>query len=421
MMGLKAYTNKYLPIAILYFFFNSFLLPLGLLYTTLLTPFFIVWLFKYPSFKYLAVFFGITVPFMIVHFINGVDYMVYFKSYLLFFSVYVFCLTFYQFLLVQSSLDALFWNITVLNICFVVLALFILITPYYDLMWYKNTLTTGVEPTYRLKLLTYEASYYSLLFLPIALFFYLKMLLHQFSGKLIVFFLITIPLVLSLSFGVILGLIFAMVLVFCVEPRLLSRNPKWPVFVAGGLVVVALVIFLLIRFYPDNMVFVRIVNFTRGKDESFNRRTFDAMYLGWKLAEQKSLLFGSGPGQIKLTGIEIFSTYYQSTFTPEQIVIPNNVGDLLAKYGLLGVGIKLFLEVFFFFKTRVHLNYYRFALFCFVFFYQFTGSFITNIAEYVIWLMAFCPVLFPAFNREKIFPLSHKANQPVNKDKVVTD
>jgi hypothetical protein len=34
-------------------------------------------------------------------------------------------------------------------------------------------------------------------------------------------------------------------------------------------------------------------------------------------------------------------------------------------------------------------NYYRLLLFLFVFIYQFTGSFITNVAEYVIWILAF--------------------------------
>jgi hypothetical protein len=32
-----------------------------------------------------------------------------------------------------------------------------------------------------------------------------------------------------------------------------------------------------------------------------------------------------------------------------------------------------------------------------MFVYQFTGSFISNIAEYVIWILAFKPDLFPEF------------------------
>jgi len=48
--------NRYMPIAVLYFFFNSFMLPQGLLYTTILTPLFLIWLLKYPSLNYLYYF-----------------------------------------------------------------------------------------------------------------------------------------------------------------------------------------------------------------------------------------------------------------------------------------------------------------------------------------------------------------------------
>ncbi len=50
--------------------------------------------------------------------------------------------------------------------------------------------------------------------------------------------------------------------------------------------------------------------------------------------------------------------------------------------------------------TKVWRNYYRLLLFVFVFIYQFTGSFITNIAEYVIWIMVFTTV-FKEYDVEK--------------------
>src|ERR1700732_4312001 len=96
--------NKYMPIALLYFFFNGFLLPLGLLYTTILSPFFLIWLYKYPSFGYIKAFFIFTIPFAIIHFLWGVDAAYYFRSFLLLFSVFIFGLAFYQFLKVCKSL-----------------------------------------------------------------------------------------------------------------------------------------------------------------------------------------------------------------------------------------------------------------------------------------------------------------------------
>src|SRR6267154_6088912 len=90
--------NKYLPVAILYFFFNGLLLPLGLLYTTLLTPVFLYWLYKQHSIRWVGAFFIILAPFLLVHFANGVNTAYYIKSTILLFTVFVFCISFYQFL-----------------------------------------------------------------------------------------------------------------------------------------------------------------------------------------------------------------------------------------------------------------------------------------------------------------------------------
>ena len=67
------------------------------------------------------------------------------------------------------------------------------------------------------------------------------------------------------------------------------------------------------------------------------------------------------------------------------VVIPNAVGDTLAAFGIFGIALRLVLQIVFFFQNQgAYSNYYRLALFLFIFIYQFTGSFITNIAEYVI-------------------------------------
>ena len=105
-----------------------------------------------------------------------------------------------------------------------------------------------------------------------------------------------------------------------------------------------------------------------------------------------------------MIGLETFVKFYKwEGFTTGTIAIPNSIGDTLAVFGVLGVLLKLALEIYFFFKTQVYSNFYRLALFLFIFIYQFTGSFISNIAEYVIWLMAFYPTLFPEFDKKKIF------------------
>ena len=394
--------NKYLPFAILYFFFNSFLLPDGLLYTALLTPFFLVWLYSKPSFNYIWYFFILTIPFSFIHLLNGIELFTYLRSYLLFFTAYVFCIAFYQFLKDSHSLANIFKSLATINLFFIIMALIALFIPVLkDWFWWQNALTAGVDKIARLKLLTYEASYYSLLLVPIVLYYYLKIILTDFPNKWFTFWVITIPMLLSLSFGVLTGIGISLIVLICSDIRLLSFA-KFKRYILMACIGLAVFLFVLILFFPDNIIFIRVSNIFKGYDSSFKGRVFDALYLGWKAAEQKSIFFGAGPGQLKVIGMDIFKKFYRYDQFGA-IAIPNSIGDLLAVFGLLGVALKITLEFYFFFKTRVYTNFYRLSLFLFIFIYQFTGSFITNIAEYVIWILAFYGPLFPEFNKINVF------------------
>ena len=399
--------NKYLPISILYFFFNSFLLPHGLLYTALLTPLFLIWLYPYKLFSFLWIFFLVSIPYAIVHVVNGVEMVSYLKSYGLLFTVFVFELAFYQFLRLCKTLGSLFKTLLLINFCFVFLAFITLFIPKLQgILWYVSLITSGVEASTRLRLFTYEASYYSFLLAPIALYYYLKILLFRLPNKLLIFFLVTIPLLLSLSFGVMAGIVISLILLFCSDVKLVTLNKKLSLRILVTLVLFCVFLFFAFQFFPNNIVFVRIANIFEGHDTSFSGRTFDSIYLGWKLAEQKSILFGAGPGQIKVIGLDLFKEYYRyEYFTPNQIAVPNSLGDLLATFGLTGVILKLGLEIFFFLKTKVYSNFYRLTLFLFIFIYQFTGSYLTNIAEYAIWIMAFYPFLFKEFDKKNIYKI----------------
>lgn len=403
--------NKYLPIAIVYFFFNSLFLPHGLLYTTILTPLFLLWLYRFPLFGYVWLYFLITAPFVVVHLWKGVNLSSYFVSYTILFTVYVFCLVFYQFLNECKSLGNIYKNISLINFGLVGFALFALFIPWLkDTFWSYSLITSWTDRIYRLKMLTYEASYYSLLFLPIALFYYLKLILQKHPDKWLTFTIVTVPLLLSISFGVILGLVISLFLIFCSDIRLFTYSEKFPrhFILVLSLFLIGLLIFW--KLNPNNILFVRIANIFQGRDTSFRGRTFDSLYLGWQLAAQKSLVFGAGPGQIKEIGLELFTNFYKwGGFTTRNVAVPNSIGDTLANFGLLGVLIKLSLAIYLFFKTAVHTNFYRLGLFLFIFIYQFTGSFISNIAEYVIWLLAFHQNLFPEFDKKNIFLKSNLA------------
>jgi hypothetical protein len=403
--------NKFLPIAIIYFFFNSFLLPGGLLYTTLLTPLLLLWIIKYPTFNYLSVFFLVSLPFVVIHLLNGVNILAYLKSYLLLISVFVFGLCFYQFLKECKHLPKIFRSLIIINLFFVIIALISLFIPLLkSTFWYVTEFTSGVNRIARLRMLTYEPSYYSILFVPVVLYYYLKIVLLKLPNAIFIFLLLTIPLLLSLSFGIILGIILAMAILFLSDIKLFTLRRKFPAKFIFGILIFLLLFTIILQLFPNNPLFIRIGNIFAGKDVSFRGRTFDSFYLAWKIAAEKSILFGSGPGQTKLIGLDFFKEFYNYTnFTVDEIGIPNSVGDTLATFGILGVLIRLSVQVYFFFKTNVYSNFYRLSIFIFVFIYQFTGSFITNIAEYVLWILAFYPALFPEFDKKNVYEFNRKA------------
>jgi len=391
--------NKYLPAAILYFFLNGFLLPVGLLYTTLLTPLLLIWVSRYRNIRPALLFFLMLIPFIIAHSLLEVDWAYYGYSLALSFSVFVFGLAFYQYVLSCSSLREIFQSILLINAFMTVIALIALPVPgLRDFFWYNKALSHGIEGIERLKMLTYEPSYYSIVLAPIAIYYLLKATRNELPQRATYLALVLIPLFLSLSFGVILGIALSLLLLLIIRGGgqlrrygVLRRVSGWALL----LLAVAVVAFLT---FPDNFIIRRLDNILAGRDSSFTGRTLDSFILSLDIVHRKSLWWGTGFGQFKLLGVARFREFYNSNhYTLHDVVIPNSIGDLLGTLGLLGVAIKLFIEAYFFFRARVFRNDYRLVLFLFIFVYQFTGSFISNIAEYVIWILAFTPDLFPEF------------------------
>jgi hypothetical protein len=255
---------------------------------------------------------------------------------------------------------------------------------------------------YRLKMLTYEPSYYCTLFAPIVIYYMLKGVRKELPRAWLYYCLVLIPLFLSLSFGVILSIALAFVAILVWDARHTIFTKKNFKYLLGGTLLVGAVLAGLAIFHPDNVLFRRMANVFSGRDLSFNGRTLDSYRIAMLVLQNRSMLFGVGFGQVKVLALPIFSHYYNTTkFKVSDIGIPNAMGDLFATLGLISVLLKLYLEFFFFFRTKVSSNYYRLALFLFIFIYQFTGSFIMNIAEYAVWIMAFHPGLFPEFNKVK--------------------
>ena len=393
--------NRYCPFAFIYFFINSLGLPFGLTYTAILTPLFYWWVFRERKKEILLPFLVCLSPFLIAHAILGVEVRTYIISVVNFIAVYIFCQAFYTFLKAATNIESIFKKILIINIFACLIAAVIYFSSYSGLLWMQQTITDGVDNFTRLKLFTYEASYYATLFIPLFFFYFMQVILKQNKiNSWLLLSMLTVPYILSFSIGVISCLLLAVAITYLIHFRALTKKKR----VLSLLLVVASlsVSFLIVLwlFFPQNINFLRFENIFSGKDTSGNGRTSEAFILAMKMLDLKSYAWGIGAGQIKILGADIIRSYYLYDLDYNTFAIPNAAAETLAIFGWVGLSLRILIECFLFFYTKVWTNYYRLLLFLFIFLYQFTGSFITNIAEYVIWILAFTNA-FPDFDVRK--------------------
>ena len=398
--------NKYLPFAILYFFLNSVFLPLGLLYTTLLTPVFLIWLYRQNKIEYWWVFFILTIPFIYIHYRQDIDLYYYFKSYVLLFTVFVFILTMIRFLQITTSLRTIFRRLLNINFILVCIACILFFIPHIrGLMWSVYDVSTGLNKFPRLSLFTYEPSYYSTLLVPLAFYYYLKIIFFKYPNAGFIFFMVSFPLIISFSLGAILGITISFGILFFPDIRKFFMKKNVAVYALTAALFIMAACIVLYFIYPNNPLYLRIKNIFSGRDSSFKGRGSDSFQLAWRVVREKSIYFGIGLGQLKLIGVKIWNDFYNTVFNVNSITIPNAVAETFAIYGIAGLIIRFSLEWYFFFRTKTYSNYYRLGLFIFIFIYQFTGSYFFNVAEYTIWALAFSQV-FEEFNRKNILKKS---------------
>lgn len=395
----------FLAVSILYLFFNSFLLPDGLLFTTLLTPFFFINLLRYKGAWTYLVFLSITIIIAAIHY-STIEYLrEYIKSFIVLQSVAIFTLNTYYVIKKEENLAVTFKVLASLNMVLLGISILFLFIPLLKpWMWYEISMSEGLPVIPRLKMLTYEASYYSFIIVPLFAYYLLnRSLLKKKVG--ILFLTLLLSLILSLSFGVLAALIVSIVMVYFLNLNELGRKINLNYF-ALGVIFLIVGVGLIYWFNPHNFIFDRLSNIFTGKDSSAKGRTLESFKLSWEIAKEKSLYFGIGLGQLKLIGRDYIIQYYVYDNIPAVVRIPNAVAETLNIFGLFGIFIRFSIIIFLFFKTRVWNNYYRLMLFIFIFIYQFTGSFLFNVAEYIIWILAFSPHIFPRFNRQhfKILP-----------------
>lgn len=388
----------FLGLATVFMFFNSIGLPDGLLYTTVLAPVFLLFLLNQKGIKTYLLFLLASGALGMVHAFIGInDPLSYIRSFAVLQAVAIFVLIVYDALPRHLEQAGTFKTLAVVNLALLGICLLLRSMPgLSDWVWYTVPISPGVPVVPRLKMFTYEASYYSLLITPLVLYYLLKCWLCNAKVGLL-FCSLIVSLLLSFSLGVIAGILIGLLLMVLIRFSTLSKRLPLRWMMIAGLVIISLAVGLYI-FYPQNALFLRLHNIWAGKDTSARGRTYEAFSIAWEVAKMKSLYFGIGPGQLKSLGRDYIIQYYHYSHIPTAVRIPNTVAETLNIYGLVGLIIRFTILIFLFIKTRVWNNYYRLSLFAFMFVYQFTGSFISNTAEYMIWAIAFCPGILPVFD-----------------------
>jgi len=387
-----------LGIACVYFFFNSFLLPDGLLYTILLSPIFLVWLrlHKVPIGRYAFIYFLCWLPLLVIHYAYGISLPDYLKSSVLYFTVFLFAVTVHTYFRHYSfTYESIMEKVLKLNFLFVIVAVFLLVADKKDILWSVTDISEGVSDFPRLRMLTYEPSYYSLLLIPSLLYYFQYIFYRNISRRQWVLLItVLISLGLSLSYGAIFisMLSLGLFVLFNFLSGLRRQQNKRFILFLGILFVLAVT--LVLGLFSNSGFVLRILNIFDGNDSSINNRSSQAYFLALSIADLKSQIFGVGPGQLKLLGQDLISTVYsfatdEATGQTGTARIPSSMAETLAIFGYLGFFLKIAFELYLFRKTRVKRSSFRFCLFIFMFIYQFVGSFSTNIVEIFFWVLAF--------------------------------
>lgn len=394
--------SVFLSFSLLYFFCNNIFLPQGLLYTTLLTPLFLFWLYKEGRIKNLIKWSALLIVPIPFHVYLGFDMRTYIISTGLVITAWVFLFTAIEALRkMKDRLEDVFRFVLFVNFILVILVLIaLLFVPNNFTFWYLHRITPDVSIFPRLMLMAYEPSHYALLLTPVYLFFILKILTGQSKYNLLLIIGVGLPLFLSLSFGVIGAMIiaisFAIVFYFKKLPIVTQR------IVLFSLPFLFVVTLILLIAWPNNVIFVRLENIFQGTDTSSNGRIKYAFSIANNFVQHYNAWFGIGPGQIKVLFNDLLVNFHKSTTLYEGVWrIPNSMAETIATYGYYGFILKLGFEIYFFIRLKIYQNFYSLSLFIFIFIYQFTGSFTINIAELGIWALVF-QSKFTDFDIEKV-------------------
>ena len=369
-----------ISLAIIYFFFNRTFLPHGLLWTTIFSPLLYLWLLSIGQKRVLLKYFLVTGPLVLFQILlsSVSDPISLVRSFTLCMCIYLTAYAFAIFIRRQNERIILrvFHILITLNFIFCIFAVVTHQIGLFDNLWSE-------ELSPRLRLLVYEPSYYGTLMVPLVSFSIFRVYSRPSAARLLVLVLSIFPFAVCMSVGTTVGLICALGFV-----ALLNLNHF--IFRKTGLILMTLLCLLaMIVIQFDNIITARLLGFLAGEDSSGSVRTTQSYIVAYQIADTSSFLFGAGFGQSKVLAAQFFDEWWLGLDFKD---IGNVVAATFSEHGLYGLVVRFSVIIYLYFKMKVGRDFFRATLFWFAFVYQFTGSYITNIAEYVIWIFVFVPV-----------------------------
>lgn len=391
---------------LIYFYFNSIALPVPVTFTTLLS----IFGYKKAISQFGKTLFAILILvclYAIIHNVNGVIVIDYFKSTIYFAALILSGFVAYQYLVSNNQIIEKTFNLlSVSALIFLAVGIVALFTPFADVLWSNHNFIADGEKMLRFKGLSYEPSHIALTLSPLFLYYLWKNIDETTLKNLFYLAACTIPIGLSISFGFAAALILSLCLTITIALLIYQKFKRLLL-----LPIIVMIIAIIGITYTSNPISERFAYIAQGNDTSVNGRTTEAFMHGYNCAATKSIWFGIGIGQIKYVGEEVIRPYYAAMdpvgYSKENwpvMNIPNSLAETLAIFGILGVLLKIGFQVFCFVKFKVYDNYLNLSIFFFIFFYQMMGSFILSSTEIIMWAFAFAKI-FPQFNvKEELIP-----------------
>jgi hypothetical protein len=378
--------SRSLPVAYAHLFASGAGLPHGLLYTTLLTPWWgIVLAFRRPLWVLRAG--AILLPFVVAHIVRGIDDTeAYLTSLVLFGASIIFLLTVLRWARDSAAVELAIQHLTVAAFAVSLVALVFLPTPFAKVFWTFDNISANIYGIPRLMLFTYEASHLATLLVPLWVYAFARWV-HEPSWRHLGWLgMASLPMLLAFSMGILSVLLVAAIVVIARQGSRVWRSAPLTGLVLMGLFTGGLLL------TTQNPISERISNLIRGQDTSGNSRTFVSLELSIEVAEMRSAWWGTGLGQYKVVAGEYIRgpQFILPGAVPR---LPNAIAETIATFGWIGLGVRLGLQAWLFWAARVWRNDWQVAMFLTMFVFQFGGSFLTNFAELSIWALAASPIV----------------------------